>query len=127
MIRNEFAVTKDMYIDWCMETQKKSMIGKFQIFRIALFVIMFGMGTALLISNIKERMFGIGFLALGVFCVFRCVRYKGLYDARYKKLVKIMGEDKWIRIVEFTDDEIIISGGKVTIKNRYGDIKEIRT
>lgn len=126
MIRNEFVVTKDMYIDWCRETLKKGATGKFQIFWAALAVIMFVMGIALFISDLPERKFGLYFFALGAFCVFRCFRYKGLYNSYYKRLSKMMGQENWVRIVDFADDEIITSGGNVTIKNNYSDITGIR-
>ena len=127
MIRNEFALTKDLYVEWCKEAQKKSISGKFRIFWIALSMIMFIMGIALLISDLKEKMFGIYFLALGIFCVFRSVRYDYVYKAQYKQLAEKMGGENWIRTVDFTDDGIITTNGNITVKNMYSEIKGVRT
>ena len=126
MIRNEFAVTREMYLDWCRESQKKGIAGKFRVSWALLAVVMFIMGAALLLSDLSARMFGLYFFALGAFCVFRFFRYGVVYKAQYKKLAELSGGDNWMRTIDFTDDGIITTNGSIIIKNTYDEITALR-
>ncbi len=126
MIRNEFAVTREMYLDWCRESRKKGIAGRFRIFWIVLSLVMFIMGVTLLLSDLSEKWFGAYFLVLGAFCVFRSLRFGIINKAQYKKLAELTGGENWTRTIDLTDDGIITTNGNMIIKNTYDEIKGFR-
>lgn len=127
-IKNEFTVTKDMYLDWGEESRRKGVGGKFRIFWIVMAAMMFVVSVVVLFGEREYWYYGFYFLALGVVCIIRItVRYKVMLSMQYKKFAKLFGGENWTRTVEFTDDEIITINGNITLKNKYDEIIKMRT
>ncbi len=126
MIRNEFTVTKELYLEWCRETHKKNKSGKFQIFWLIMSAVNFAIGVYVLIFGRDYKSNGLYFTALGVFCIYRALRYKPMYIAQYKKFAEIMGGENWTRTIDFTDSGIITTNGNVTVRNTYDEITALR-
>ncbi len=126
MIKNEYAVTREVYLEWCKEAHKRHKRGVFQVFWIILSALNILMGAYVLFFWNDGRFSGLYFLALGGFCVFRAVRYTPIYKAQYKKLAEMAGGENWHRTVDLDDSGIITTDNSITVKTAYEEIKGLR-
>lgn len=126
-MKNEFTVTKELYMSWNRENMWKGIRLKFKI----LWTV-----TALLLIAFIIFLNAIGdgrlyLYAYGVFMSLYCV-YRGYFRdsalaaIQYKRNVNVHGSENWVRTVEFGEEDIISRDGNVTVKTPYSEIAGMR-
>ena len=125
-MKNEYKVTKDLFMSWAKENNFHS-AANIVLFVLWCIVGLIGLGLIVLYSFIGadfiDWYLSVLFLLLSVFKLFfsRFVSWSN----RYKLLSKTYGVSEWIRTIEFTDEEIILSDHTSTSRLKYENIKKI--
>lgn len=115
MLVNEYEVTEKRYIQWVYESKVEGKKLFFLIFWIVLTFVCLG---AFAVYRQEYLL-----LVFAVYCLYRAV-FRDLIGAKafYKKASASHEDDKWIRTINITEDEIIVHDGKVEIKYKNSDI-----
>lgn len=125
-MKNEFTVTKQEMLSW---VKRYNFTGAANKILFALYLLLGLVGVSLLltvISNDGDKFGG----AIGIASVIISV-YKLLFERRvfmlrrYNLYAKTYGVDEWQRIIEFTDDEIVINDHNSTSRFRYENMRKI--
>lgn len=126
-MKNEFVITKKLYMEWCRENMWKGNRLKMKIVWIftALLTVLF---NVLVYISGDGRMY---LYAYGVFvflfCIYRAFfRDQVLSLAQFKRITSYLDSDEWVRTVEFGEDDIISTDGNVTVRTPYSEISGIR-
>ncbi len=126
-MKNEFKVTKELMMSWAKEYH---LHGAANIILFIGWCIVGLFGLSVLLINIfvaKEFWFyyiSILLLLISSFKLFfsRFV----VWSKRYKIFSRMYGVAEWMRTIEFTDDEIILTDHTSVNKFKYGNIQKIK-
>ena len=126
-MRNEFPVTKDLYMSWGKENMWKGSRLRFKILWIVTAILLLAFIVLLHIAG-DGRLYLYAYgVSMMLYCIYRAFfRDIVLNSSQYKRSVKAFGDDSWIRIIEFGEDEIISKDGNVTVRTPYSEIVGMR-
>jgi hypothetical protein len=125
-MKNEFTVTKQEMLSWVKRYIFTGAVNKI-LFALYLLLGLVGVSSLLtVISNDGDKFSG----AIGIASVIISV-YKLFFERRvfmlrrYNLYAKTYGVDEWQRIIEFTDDDIVLSDHTSISRFRYENIRKI--
>ena len=128
MIRNEYAVTKDLYMEWFKENQKKGIQLKITIMWLVILAILVIATIIYIVSPLSNGpspwlLLEVAFFMYSVYHLFfrRKLQTMGLYD----KMAAQLGEN-WTRTIDFYDDVIVVRDGKFEVQYPYSEIASVR-
>ena len=125
-MRNEFTITKQEMLSW---VKRYSFVGVGNKILFALHLLLGLVGISLLILILPcggDTLSG----AIGIASVIISV-YKLFFERfvfmtrRYNLLAKTYGVDKWQRVIEFNENEIILNDHNSTTKFLYENVRQI--
>lgn len=120
MIKNEYRVTKKVYLSWVAEGMFK---GTRLVMTIVWCVFALCMGVMAAISYLQG--FCILMMLFGIYRAFG--RIFVISNRQYKLLAEMYGaEEGWLRTITFEEEEIVLSEGRTTVKYAYKDIIEVQ-
>lgn len=124
MIRNEYVVTKDLYMQWFKENQKKGIQLKITIMWLVILAILIIATVVYVISPLSNGpspwiLLEVTFFIYSVYHLF--FRRKLQTAALYDKMASQLGEN-WTRTIDFYDDVIVVSDGKFEVQYPYSEI-----
>lgn len=128
MIRNEYTVTKDLYMDWFRENQKKGIQLKITIMWLVILAILIIATVVYIISPLSNGpspwlLLEVAFFIYSVYHLF--FRRKIQTSALYDKMAAQLGEN-WTRTIEFYDDVIVVRDGKFEVQYPYSEITSVK-
>ena len=128
-MKNEYKVTLELFFSWALEGKFKGRRLKFFIMwcSFGVFYLAIALGLRALIKHLgyDYTIIFVLFIALSAFsfyCAFLrdIIRAQGEYE-RSKKRYKPL----WIRSVEFTEENIVLTDGEVTLTYGYLDVDSV--
>ena len=128
MIRNEYTVTKDLYMDWFRDNQKKGIQLKITIMWLVILAILIIATVVYIISPLSNGpspwlLLEVAFFIYSVYHLF--FRRKIQTSALYDKMAAQLGEN-WTRTIEFYDDVIVVRDGKFEVQYPYSEITSVK-
>lgn len=128
MIRNEYTVTKDLYMDWFRENQKKGIQLKITIMWLVILAILIIATVVYIVSPLSNGpspwlLLEVAFFIYSVYHLF--FRRKIQTSALYDKMASQLGEN-WTRTIEFYDDVIVVRDGKFEVQYPYSEITSVK-
>ncbi len=128
MIRNEYTVTKDLYMDWFRENQKKGIQLKITIMWLVILAILIIATVVYIVSPMSNGpspwlLLEVAFFIYSVYHLF--FRRKIQTSALYDKMAAQLGEN-WTRTIEFYDDVIVVRDGKFEVQYPYSEITSVK-
>lgn len=128
MIRNEYAVTKDLYMEWFKENQKKGIQLKITIMWLVILAILVIATIVYIVSPMSNGpspwlLLEVAFFIYSVYHLF--FRRKIETSALYDKMAAQLGEN-WTRTIEFYDDVIVVRDGKFEVQYPYSEITSVK-
>lgn len=118
-MKNEYEVTEKLFLSWVKESMLTGVRFKFKVFWSVL------IAAAIVFCVIYN--WNIIFILLAVFCLYRAfLRDFVTAKSQYMRLVKLHGNDKWVRTITFENDFICVNDGNASVKYYYTDITGIR-
>lgn len=126
-MKNEYKITRELMMSWAKEYHLQG-AANIVLFLIWCTVGVIGLGMLILLiavgGDLVNWYLSILFLFLSVFKLFFS-RFVAISN-RYKLLSKTYGVTEWLRTIDFTDDEIILSDHTSVTRFRYDNIKKIK-
>lgn len=128
MIKNEFQVTRELYMSWGKENMRKGSRVGFRIFWCVMTAVLICLIVLMCILGGVRKYMYVYAVALMLYCAYRAFfRDKALTDSQYRRNKKIFGGENWVRTIEFGEDEIISTDAAVmTVRTPYSEIVGIR-
>ena len=128
MIKNEFQVTKELYMSWGKENMRKGSSVGFRIFWCVMTAVSICLIALMCIWGGVRKYMYVYAAALTFYCAYRAFfRDMVLTRSQYRRNAKIFGGENWVRTIEFGEDEIISTDGSVmTVRTPYSEIVGIR-
>ena len=126
-MKNQYKVTKERMMEWAKEFHLPNAVS---VVTFSLWCLVGLIGVALLVmhslfgAEAQQWFVALLFLGLAVFKVFFS-RFTVMAN-RYKVFAKTYGVSEWLRTVELTDEEIIITEHTTVVHARYANIKKIK-
>ena len=126
-MKNEFQVTKDLYMSWGRENMRKGSRLKFRILWCITAILLICFIVLLKMAG-DGRMYLYAYgVAMTVYCFYRAFfRDLVLTGSQYRRNVKIFGSENWVRTIEFKEEEIVCKDGSVTVRTPYSEIAGMR-
>jgi hypothetical protein len=122
VFENRYPVSKEVYMDWAKHPVNKNKV-LFRYLWILLFALML-VCAVFAFLHADLFMFWIACL-LSIFCVYQAFfRNKVLTGRQFKLLSTARGEDRWERVVTFTD-KITVTDGRSTSEFSYDQLTEL--
>lgn len=120
-MKNEYAVTKELYRSWAIENMFKGV-------RLAIFILWCVLAAVtLVLLFLSPPMFKILYAVMFLFCLYRAfLRVFVLTDGQYKRSAQLFGTENWIRTVIFYEDTVTVADGNSTVNFSYKDITGVR-
>jgi len=126
-VKNEFTVTKELYMSWNRENMWKGIRLKFKILWTvtALLLIVF----IIFLHSIGDGrlylyVYGV---SMALYCIYRgYFRESVLTAMQYRRNINVFGSENWVRTIEFGEDDIISRDGNVTVRTPYSEIVGMR-
>lgn len=125
-MKNEYKVTKELIMSWAKEYHLHGIANKVA-FALCCGIIVFSVILLVLSSRLSDWLCGyIGVLGL-VFAVFRLfVARFIIWSNRYKLFSKTYGVTEWMRTIEFTDEDIVMTDHNSVSHFKYENIESIK-
>ncbi|MBQ3692861.1 MAG: hypothetical protein II931_06040 [Clostridia bacterium] len=127
-MKNEFQVTKALYMSWGKENRSKGSRLKFRIFWCVMTAVFICLIALMCIMGGVRKYMYVYAAALMFYCAYRAFFRDIVFTAsQYRKNEKIFGGENWVRTIEFGEDEIISTDGSVmTVRTPYSEIVGMR-
>ena len=127
-MKNEYKITKQLVMSWAREYHLQG-AANIVLFVLWVLVGMMGLTLVALYLTIGTRDWVDWYIAglllfLSIFKLFfsRFI----IFSNRYKMLSKTFGVTEWTRMIEFCEDEIVLTEHNAITKLRYENIKKIK-
>lgn len=133
MITNEYQVTKQLYLKWFKEGQKKGVQLKITIMWLCIMAIILAGSILFAVMYVREGRSSSDMLpwfaleaAMLIYCVYhlffrRRIAASGMYD----KMACQLGHD-WTKTIEFTDKTIHTVEGSFEVNYPYSEIQSVK-
>lgn len=127
MMKNEFQVTKELYMSWGKENMRKGSRVKFKILWSFTAVLLVVFIVILNMSGDGRAYLYVYAVMMTIYCIYRAFfRDLVLTASQYRRNMKILDGENWIRTIEFKEDEIVSTDGNVTVRTPYSEIAGMR-
>lgn len=125
-MRNEYEVNYEMYKKWNKDTRFKGNRLKFYICWGVLATFFLAMGCIYRFLFCMEDEFILLYFIFGIFCVF-WIFFFPIYACKrqFKLLSDTYGKTNWVRVICFSDENIIVTEESIQITHEYSDIVKI--
>ena len=126
-MKNQYKVNKDLIMSWAEERVIHGTANKVLF---ALWCIVGALGIGILVAqftrggDVTDLYFAIFMIVLSLYKL--TISHRVVWMRRYKFLVRSYGVEEWIRTVEFTLDDIVVTDHTSVCKIRYKDIVKIK-
>lgn len=126
-MKNEFQVTKELYMSWGKENMWKGSRLRLKILWIFTSILLVAFIVLINLSKDGRMYMYLYSVSMIIYCIYRAFfRDLVMTASQFRKNITIFGGEDWIRTIEFGEDEIISKDGSVTVRTPYSEITGMR-